>query len=223
MKKIFFSMLMMLAGSLAMTAEVDRTLIFTDADSNEVQDGSTFVVDTIVEDPYTGGEQMLVGLFIKNTTGSSVGCKMLLDLTQMPYGSLSCCFGLCKILDKPGNYESSKCSLGAGVALSVATEWFPGENKKDGVWEAVLQPCVLEASTNKVIGYGPKVTVKFVIGDTPKGDINGDDVVNVTDVTALINTILGTADYDSSLCDMNGDGVLNVTDVTALINTILGA
>ena len=55
-----------------------------------------------------------------------------------------------------------------------------------------------------------------------KGDINGDGVINVTDVTALINTILGTASYSQDVCDINGDGVMNVTDVTALINLILG-
>ena len=55
------------------------------------------------------------------------------------------------------------------------------------------------------------------------GDINGDGVVNVTDVTALINVILGSASYDASLCDINGDGTINVTDVTALLNLILAA
>lgn len=54
------------------------------------------------------------------------------------------------------------------------------------------------------------------------GDVNGDGEVNVSDVTALINRILGTASFDDSVCDINGDGVVNVSDVTALINNILG-
>ena len=45
----------------------------------------------------------------------------------------------------------------------------------------------------------------------------------MTDVTALINVILGSASYDASLCDINGDGTINVTDVTALLNLILAA
>ena len=53
------------------------------------------------------------------------------------------------------------------------------------------------------------------------GDINGDGVVNVTDVTALINRILGTADYSDAVCDLNADGTVNVSDVTTLINLIL--
>ena len=53
------------------------------------------------------------------------------------------------------------------------------------------------------------------------GDINGDGEVNVSDVTALINKILGSGTYSDTVCDINGDGVINVSDVTALINMIL--
>lgn len=53
------------------------------------------------------------------------------------------------------------------------------------------------------------------------GDVNGDGVVNVSDVTTLINSILGDAECDPKTCDINCDGEVNVSDVTALINTIL--
>ena len=53
------------------------------------------------------------------------------------------------------------------------------------------------------------------------GDINGDGSVDAPDVTALINKILGTVNFSSTLCDVNADGEVNVTDVTTLINMIL--
>ncbi|MDO4511081.1 MAG: leucine-rich repeat protein [Bacteroidales bacterium] len=53
------------------------------------------------------------------------------------------------------------------------------------------------------------------------GDVNADGVINVSDVTALINNILGEAQYELKACDINLDGEVNVSDVTALINTIL--
>ena len=56
---------------------------------------------------------------------------------------------------------------------------------------------------------------------TTTGDINGDGEVNVSDVTALINKILGSSTYSDAVCDINGDGEINVSDVTALINMIL--
>ena len=58
--------------------------------------------------------------------------------------------------------------------------------------------------------------------DVLKGDVNGDGRVNVSDVTALINMILGMTTMDEARADVNGDGRVNVSDVTALINIILG-
>ncbi|MBO4813775.1 MAG: hypothetical protein J5523_02315, partial [Muribaculaceae bacterium] len=63
-------------------------------------------------------------------------------------------------------------------------------------------------------------------GITPSiidGDVNGDGKVNVTDVTALVNMILGVITKDETRADVNGDGKVNVSDVTALVNIILGA
>ena len=57
---------------------------------------------------------------------------------------------------------------------------------------------------------------------TVKGDVNGDGKVNVSDVTALVNMILGTIPKDPAHGDINGDGNVNVSDVTALVNIILG-
>lgn len=55
------------------------------------------------------------------------------------------------------------------------------------------------------------------------GDVNGDGMVNVTDVTLLVNYILG---MDSeglvfSNADVNGDDIINVADITSLVNFIL--
>lgn len=54
------------------------------------------------------------------------------------------------------------------------------------------------------------------------GDVNADGRVNVSDVTVLINMILGITPMDQERADVNGDGRVNVSDVTALINIILG-
>lgn len=54
-----------------------------------------------------------------------------------------------------------------------------------------------------------------------QGDVNADGEVNVSDVTALVNKILGSADFSDAACDINADAEINVTDVTALVNLIL--
>lgn len=56
------------------------------------------------------------------------------------------------------------------------------------------------------------------------GDANGDGDVNVFDVTATVNYILGTP-YEGFVfeaADVNGDDVVNVFDVTKVVNIILG-
>ena len=55
------------------------------------------------------------------------------------------------------------------------------------------------------------------------GDVNGDGKINVSDVTALVNMILGVIPKNEAVADINGDGKVNVSDVTALVNMILGA
>ncbi len=53
------------------------------------------------------------------------------------------------------------------------------------------------------------------------GDVNGDGKVNVSDVSALINMIMGLTAMNQAAADVNGDGKVNVSDVSALINIIL--
>ncbi len=53
------------------------------------------------------------------------------------------------------------------------------------------------------------------------GDVNGDGTVNVSDVTALVNMILGVIPKDEQCADVDGNGTVNVSDVTALVNIIL--
>ena len=53
------------------------------------------------------------------------------------------------------------------------------------------------------------------------GDLNADGIINVSDVTALINHILGSDSYSETIADINADGTINVTDVTTLTNYLL--
>ena len=54
------------------------------------------------------------------------------------------------------------------------------------------------------------------------GDVNDDNVVNITDVTMLINAVLNDnySTINTANADMNGDGIINVTDVTLLITKV---
>ena len=78
--------------------------------------------------------------------------------------------------------------------------------------------------------YDPgAIAIDNVVVDVPvekpkTGDVNGDGIASVTDVTTTINYILGrkTSDFSEDEADMDGNGIVNVTDVTLIINAILG-
>ena len=59
--------------------------------------------------------------------------------------------------------------------------------------------------------------------DVVKGDVNGDREVNIADVNAVIDVILGGQDIYEGRDDVNGDGEVNIADVNAIIDIILGS
>ena len=56
-----------------------------------------------------------------------------------------------------------------------------------------------------------------------KGDVNMDGQVDISDVTELINIMLGSVlcNYDPAAADYNSDGKIDITDATMLINRLL--
>lgn len=56
-----------------------------------------------------------------------------------------------------------------------------------------------------------------------KGDANGDELVDINDVTHLINYLLAgcTTSFHTENADMNGDGIIDINDVTRLIEFVL--
>ena len=67
------------------------------------------------------------------------------------------------------------------------------------------------------INAGDVMEVYF---NTLIGDVNQDGFVNISDVIALVNIVLGI-DEEVAAADLNGDGVVTITDAIALVNIIL--
>ena len=65
------------------------------------------------------------------------------------------------------------------------------------------------------------ITVKG--GTTTLGDVNNDNIVNVTDVTMTISYILGQnpAGFNTTTADVDNSGKIDITDVTTIIDMIL--
>lgn len=94
-----------------------------------------------------------------------------------------------------------------------------------------------EYYTPSAVLYVPKGTVekykqaegwkafKYIleIGSPQPGDANCDGTVDVSDVTATVNSILDKEEghFVESAADMNGDGIINVADIIIMVSHIL--
>ena len=68
------------------------------------------------------------------------------------------------------------------------------------------------------------ITIDGIYGNASlKGDANEDGLINISDITAIINYILQNeiGKFNVSNADFNDDGFINITDVTNIINLIL--
>ena len=111
----------------------------------------------------------------------------------------------------------TKCSAGFGSLNGTITEPQGGNPVYVEQWNT----CVVADAAGNIVNNA-WVTFNGEEESGLKGDVNGDGRVNVSDVSTLINMILGITPMDQTAGDVNGDGRVNVSDVSALINIILG-
>ena len=63
--------------------------------------------------------------------------------------------------------------------------------------------------------------IKAIGSSDDTGDVNGDGIVNITDLNSIINVILQGNSATEDGMDLNGDGVVNISDINILIGIIL--
>ena len=76
---------------------------------------------------------------------------------------------------------------------------------------------------NAAINYkNDRATYRLTV-NPQKGDANADGTVDVEDVVAIVNQILGSPSdaFNISASDINGDGQIDVEDVVGTVNIIL--
>lgn len=116
--------------------------------------------------------------------------------------------------------NNTNFSDNSGDVLKInlkATNSATGGNYSAYVRNQILSTTSLESYTPSDRSF--VITVKDYI----PGDVNGDGVVTIVDVTAAVKIILGR---DSSglvreAADINGDGQVTVVDITAIVNIVL--
>ncbi len=123
--------------------------------------------------------------------------------------------------------------------LKVFSTWYPTELRIPWLMtdHTYYMQCIHEQ-----VGYNQPTNVGYYLGADQTeaeiwaaaavadktlsivGDVNADQLVDVADVVAIVNSILGEPDegFVESAADVNGDGTIDVDDVVALVNFILG-
>ncbi|MBR5725238.1 MAG: family 10 glycosylhydrolase [Muribaculaceae bacterium] len=115
---------------------------------------------------------------------------------------------------KDGAYETS---------LPAEEIKVDGKLMEDGkIYYARCKTSYLDFDGNShTTSYGPIISFTYRATTPPSsGDVNGDGEINIADVNAVINMILGSNPLPAG--DVNGDGEVNIADVNAIINIILG-
>ena len=92
----------------------------------------------------------------------------------------------------------------------------------EGEYEVLISNINLTTSDEKKITPAD-VTCKLTVHGSIPGDANADGVVDVTDVVAIANSILGrpSSSFDAAAADVNGDSSVDVTDIVVVANMIL--
>ena len=104
----------------------------------------------------------------------------------------------------------------------------PGNASTNRSWKLTLPEGVYYASVQSVdasfIGSKFSSPQDFTVTSAYKlGDSNGDDSVNILDLTSNLDYILGNdlKVFVNEVADVNGDGNINVTDISGIVNIIL--
>ncbi len=97
---------------------------------------------------------------------------------------------------------------------------------RPGTYDASISNVEFITSTRQYVrpaGSSFVVTIESN-GAALLGDATGDGLINMSDVTAVINYVLGRgpSPFVFINADVNQDGLINMSDVTSIINIILG-
>lgn len=126
-----------------------------------------------------------------------------------------------------------------GETLQLVATVLPEDaSNKEVRWASSNESvCMVSNGIVVAVGYGTSViiattvdgnymatcTVNVVEGADVPGDVNHDGEVNVADINAVIDIVLGgnADDQTQERADVNGDGEINIADINAIIDIIL--
>ncbi len=217
---------------LTMSAQNLDIFEFIDKDGNVIPDGTTLTLTEVTseEDIFTGEviSYMYSHVKLRNKMASNQAMRINLTIERIDNGSYQLCFPMaCKTFDEETNVVTEGGVLSANEVRDLQTEWIPIE---EGYCDVVLTVELLNLSgsiINPVYTYvcnGPTIKIHYRNGviDSIYGDVNADGSIDISDVNAVINVMLGKGGVSATEADVNGDGIVDIFDVNEVINAMLG-
>ncbi len=203
---------------------------FIDKDCNVVPDGATLTLTelTTETDVFTGvvSNIMYSHLKLRNKITDKLYLRINMAIERIDNGAYQLCFPMaCKSYYDVTNIVTEGGLLAASELKDLMTEWLPDDV---GGCDVTLTVEVLNRTGsihNPTFTYlcdGPTVTLHYRNGitDPVNGDINSDGMVDILDVNAVINNMLG--ENTEIAADINNDGVVDIFDVNEVVNVMLG-
>ena len=209
-------------------------LVVYDVTNKVVNDDNTFVLERETGNAAVYPSSLIV--MINKPSGSSKTVYIMeeADLLSKTYNrnlEASCTY---LFEDKGVGKDANLYVFAAGAQAGEGDLEINGNNISD-VWSGtstsfdVFQTDVNPGNVSvKFVSTGSSILAlhqMLVIensGDIP-GDVNGDGVVNVTDIVATVNYIMEkpSPDFNKEAADLNGDGDINVTDIVKMVTIIM--
>ena len=135
------------------------------------------------------------------------------SVTHIGYGAFSDCFVLNDVY----------CDIADPTAVEMGNYVFSGFGEEYGVYDG--RTLHVPAGTVEAYQADSKWSefFEFIVENVPMGDVDGDGMVGIGDVTNLIDMVLSgdVTVADCPVADVDGDGIIGIADVTNLIDQII--
>ena len=228
MKKFLLMIATVLTG-MTLSAQGYDYFEFIDKNGNVVPDGTTLTLNEVTheDDGLDVFDVIYSHLSIRNKTADQHAMRINMFIERIDNGTYQLRFPTsCKSYYEVTNVVTDGSILMGNDVKDLMTEWFPDE---EGGCDVTLTIEILNMSgtlLNPVYTYladGPTVTLHYRNGikDEVVGDVTGDNQVDIADVNAVINIMLGKAEHVDA-ADVTGEGTVDISDVNAVINLMLG-
>ncbi len=211
-----------------MSAQADY-FEFVGKDGNVVPDGTTLTLNEVthIDDGTDVFDVMYSNLYVRNKTSETRYLRINMFIERIDNGVYQLCFpSACRPYYDVTNIVTEGGPMTANQLKDMMTEWIPTEEGGCDVTFTVEVLNMTGTILNPTYTYvcdGPTVTLHYRNGihDEVVGDITGDGNVDISDVNAVINMMLGKAEKVDA-ADVTDDGNVDISDVNAVINLMLG-